>query len=150
MTTTSAPIARRSTSDEIRVEALHLLLSEASAAATAGDTQRFDDLITRLLSDGRAESTDEPSDHEKRMDRWRVATTATMISALFLIIVLVSFNSRAGNNAVQYVSLFSGLAGIALGWLFGAGSTTLRRNLPLGASAVDQSRRPSARRGTRS
>lgn len=47
-----------------------------------------------------------------------------MILGLFAIIGIVVFHPKASGSSA-YVSLMSGLAGIALGWLFGSGTTSV-------------------------
>jgi len=67
------------------------------------------------------------SPHEKFLDGWRIAITAALVGALFLVIVLILLRESVAASATPYVSLFSGLAGIALGLMFasaaGAGPT---------------------------
>jgi hypothetical protein len=146
--TNPLPTPSHPDAEDLRLQALKLLLNEAERAATEGNSNRFDELITRLLADGRPPLTDEPSEHDRTMDRWRVVTTAVMVLALFIIIVSATFFSeRAANNAAQFVSLFSGLAGIALGWLFGAGTGSSRRSLTTSsAPAIGTTTPPGTRR----
>jgi hypothetical protein len=56
------------------------------------------------------------------MDLWRVAISFIMILGLFGIVAAVAL--KGSSSASPYVSIMSGLAGIALGWLFGSGATT--------------------------
>ena len=105
--------------------ALDLLYDEAKKASAANHADRFDALIDKILSEKDA-STGDPS-REVSLDRWRVWVSLIMIIGLFLIVGLVIF-SKVQNGAAEYVSLMSGLAGIALGWLFGTGAaSSLRR-----------------------
>jgi hypothetical protein len=48
-----------------------------------------------------------------------------MVIALFSIVAVVVFKTSTPPSIYQLISLASGLAGIGLGWLFGA--TTARR-----------------------
>ena len=115
-----------------RASALYeLLLQEAEASAGGKDPKRFDQLISRLVDDASLQDN-EPTAHELQMDRWRVRTTLAMVVALFLIILaaILYHGQSSGQAATGFVSLFSGLAGIALGWLFGSGAVSVRGRAP--------------------
>ena len=109
-----------------RDEALKLILEEARKAA-GENPERFDYLVGQVLQEGATASG--PTEHEVRMDNWRVRTTIVMIAGLFAIVLFVVIVPGVPSATTQYVSLMSGLAGIALGWLFGSGaSANLRRS----------------------
>jgi hypothetical protein len=57
------------------------------------------------------------------MDLLRVGISFVMILGLFGIVAAVAV--QGSTSASPYVSIMSGLAGIALGWLFGSGATTV-------------------------
>jgi hypothetical protein len=61
------------------------------------------------------------------LDRVRVAATLLMITALFLIVAVIVFRKTTPNGIYQLVSLASGLAGIGLGWLFGAATARSKK-----------------------
>jgi hypothetical protein len=61
-------------------------------------------------------NSDGLTSHERFLDGCRVAVTGLLILALFVIIYHVS--TTATSSATPYISLLSGLAGIALGWMF--------------------------------
>lgn len=54
------------------------------------------------------------------LDRVRVTATLVMVGALFAIVAVIVFRRTTPSGIYQLVSLASGLAGIGLGWLFGA------------------------------
>jgi hypothetical protein len=123
--------------------ALDLLYDEAKKASSNNDKDRFDALINKIL-DEKDTLAGDPS-HEVRLDRWRVWVSLIMIIGLFLIVGLVIF-SKVQNGAAEYVSLMSGLAGIALGWLFGTGAaSSLRKPNDGGDSRSTGSRRTRGR-----
>jgi hypothetical protein len=93
-----------------------LLLQRARKALDDGDLKKFDSLAERLLDT-------QPRAREDRMDRWRLYATGIMLAALVYIIIEIVRNNETSGNLFQFVSLTSGLAGIGLGWLFGAGTT---------------------------
>lgn len=64
------------------------------------------------------EAPDNLSQHEKVLDRWRVIITLTLIVVLAIAVILVVRQTHPSAAAAAYVSLISGLAGIALGWMF--------------------------------
>ncbi len=69
---------------------------------------------------------DELTPHEKFLDKWRVSITALLVMGLFLIVGVIATKTVTNAAATPYVSLLSGLAGIALGWMFatsGSGAT---------------------------
>lgn len=70
-----------------------------------------------------------------RMDLLRVSISFVMILGLFAIVAAVAFHPKSSNIS-PYISLMSGLAGIALGWLFGSGATPVT-----GASVSRRQRR---------
>jgi hypothetical protein len=116
--------ATKASGDAAKI-ALDLLYNEAKKASVGNDSDRFDALINKILNE-RDTSTGDPS-REIRLNRTRVWVSFIMIIGLFVIVALVIF-SKVQNGATAYVSLMSGLAGIALGWLFGTGAASnLRR-----------------------
>src|SRR5581483_11623800 len=119
------PPAKVSTSEDAATRiALDLLYDEAKKASSTNDKDRFDALINKILNE--RDASDGDPFHELRLDRWRVWVSLIMIVGLFLIVGLVIF-SKVQNGAAEYVSLMSGLAGIALGWLFGTGAASSHR-----------------------
>jgi hypothetical protein len=127
-----SPAGEQQSLEVVRQRAYELLLEEATAAAKGKDQERFDALISKLVFDDVSLEDSEPAAHERRMDRWRVLTTAAMVAALVLIIVAAIFHKQTTGRqaATGFVSLFSGLAGIALGWLFGTGGARVERRAP--------------------
>jgi hypothetical protein len=97
-----------------------LLLEQAQIAVRNGDLSRSDELIGRVLA--AEEPPSNRSNHDEHMDLWRVGISFIMVLGLFGIVAAVAIKGSA--SASPYVSIMSGLAGIALGWLFGSGATT--------------------------
>jgi hypothetical protein len=146
-TKTPGGTATKTSGDATKI-ALDLLYDEAKRASNANDSERFDAVINKILAESDTSTTDTSTDrpsHEVTMDRWRVSVSVIMIIGLFVIVALVIF-SKVQNGATEYVSLMSGLAGIALGWLFGTGAATnLRRSNDGGDSTSTRSRRAQGR-----
>ena len=95
----------------------------------------------RSPKDGPAKGgpTDAESPHEKFLDKWRIAVTVALVLALFAVVILVIVYSptsttkkgvtiSTGNDSAPYVSLLSGIAGIALGWMFAQATGIGQRN----------------------
>jgi hypothetical protein len=83
--------------------------------------------------------------HERFLDGWRVWITAGMLAALFAVVGLILFTKTAAAAATPYVSVLSGLAGIALGWMFAsAGSPSGGGKGRSGATLGGASSAPSA------
>jgi len=79
------------------------------------------------IARGGGTSAAEPTEHERYLDVRRVRITAFLLVALFAIVGLVLSKSSSSATATPYVSLLSGLAGIALGWMFaGSGGPVTR------------------------
>ena len=66
---------------------------------------------------------DDVSPREQRLDKARVRIAAFMVVALFAAVGVALLTDRIGSGDTPYVSLLSGLAGIALGWLFATGGS---------------------------
>ena len=64
----------------------------------------------------------EPVEPRDPLDKYRILATLIMVIALFAIVAVIVFNKTPPSGIAQLVSLASGLAGIGLGWLFGAAS----------------------------
>lgn len=56
--------------------------------------------------------------HERALDWWRVIITLALIGVLAVAVILVVRQTKPSATAAAYISLISGLAGIALGWMF--------------------------------
>jgi hypothetical protein len=85
---------------------------ESLAIGSLGFTASLDDTLTP---------------HEKVLDNWRIAVTVILILVLFAAVAIVVFHPSGAATATPLLSLISGLAGIALGWMFansGAGART--------------------------
>jgi hypothetical protein len=114
---------------KLRAEAQSALLLKAKAALDDNKIKLFTSLSDKAfelanvgpaVDDGNIDRSpdDVVTPHEKLLDAWRVFTTILLVIALGLIIGVVLLNSTAAKSGTPYVSLLSGLAGIALGWMF--------------------------------
>lgn len=121
MASSSAQKSASVQSTSTRDEALRFLIRQAAEAASRNDFNRSDELIGRVLA--AQEGSAARSSHDVRMDLLRVSISAVMILGLFGIVAAVAFHPKSSNIS-PYISLMSGLAGIALGWLFGSGATS--------------------------
>ncbi len=127
---------REDSSAEARTAAYRLMFDEARRAIDAGNEQRFDTVLSRLLDEVRPESegptrsdllSEEETRREARMDAYRIATAILLVTALFASVIwALSQGGENGQANAQYVSLISGLAGIAIGWLYGSSSSARR------------------------
>jgi hypothetical protein len=68
-----------------------------------------------------ADSADRTS-YERRLDSWRIVITFLLVLALFTLMIIIILKSINPGTATPYVSLLSGLVGIALGWMFATAS----------------------------
>ena len=124
----------------LQFEAKSALLEKAKAALDANDLKLFNSLSKQAfgaenvgpsLDDSLGSSPgDTLTPHEKLLDGWRVVTTMALVLALFVVVALILLKSTATSTATPYVSLLSGLAGIALGWMFASagGSNAAKRS----------------------
>jgi 1,4-dihydroxy-2-naphthoate octaprenyltransferase len=107
------------TEESIRLQARSLVLEEARRAFAEHDIERFDHLLDRLTGSpeaGPSAVLTHEIQRESFMDRWRLALAAVLIVGLIVVVGLsVAQDSEFGGD---YVPLLSGLAGIAIGWLY--------------------------------
>lgn len=113
------------------------LLRRAKEALDADNLDLFNSLSSQaLMTDKRNLAADNeilaspvvslgPNDtlapHERFLDKWRIVITLVTVVALFTVVMLILFTGTSAASASPYVSLLSGLAGIALGWMFAGG-----------------------------
>jgi hypothetical protein len=130
--------ARMSQEDQLRTlqfQAKQALLEKAKVALDNDDLDLFNILSSQAMAPVMP-SVDTPdatislspgdtlTPHEKLLDAWRVVTTIILVLALFVVLAFVLHSAAIAKTATPYVSLVSGLAGIALGWMFaGAGNS---------------------------
>lgn len=118
------------------------ILRQAGTALENQDPQQMEFLQAYVNSGSIGASIGGPADevtpHDKYLDRWRIAVTGALVGALFVVIVLILIRQSIASSATPYVSLLSGLAGIALGWMFASagGNATQRgsRSTPTAGS----------------
>lgn len=114
------------------------VLAQIESALGDGDVERlrllqafFD---TRLARAGEG-PPDDVTPHERFLNGWRIVITGGLVLALFVVVVLILIGQSDAETATPYVSLLSGLAGIALGWMFAGaagGNASSTRSLPSG------------------
>ena len=119
-----------------------LLIVAAINALDSKNDATFDNL-ERLVGarlDVAASRDDMLTPHERVLDNWRIVATFLLIGALFTAIVLAVL--RSNNSAGPYISLSSGLAGIALGWMFANAGATTRQSSPQSLQKKDSAVAP--------
>ena len=120
---------RREQLEALRYQADHALLTMALEAFQRRDIDDFKTFYANVGSPLKSES--EPSDnltrHEKVLDAWRICITMALVLALATAVFLVVRQTSPSGAAAAYVSLLSGLTGIALGWMF-ANSGDLKKS----------------------
>jgi hypothetical protein len=128
---------------EFQRKTFDLLIREAERAQSEGKTEDFRavmDQITLQLKAGTIAASAEDMTYERRrerrLDRARLLLAAALLIGLIIIIVVAVM---VKSEAVPYVSLLSGLTGISLGWVFGAGTV---QNVVKGSETPGQPRRP--------
>lgn len=99
------------------------LLRQQLAAVRADDAEGYARLqkYSSVGLDSRPDSVDGNS-YENRLDTWRVFITVLLVLALFGLMIIIILKSINPGTATPYVSLLSGLVGIALGWMFATAS----------------------------
>lgn len=129
------------------------LLKKATEALEAGKFDVFKTLSSQALGSNSVDPTldgggarrtpdDTLTPHEKVLDRWRAITTIILVLALFVVLGFVLHSPTIVKTGTPYVSLVSGLAGIALGWMFAsAGNSNAARGSGTGASGASRTRR---------
>jgi hypothetical protein len=82
--------------------------------------------LLRADGDGRSQSAyaEREFQHRIRMDSSRLAVAASLIVALFGIVVAGLMNHLGVDGISQAATPISGLAGIAIGWIFSGGRDT--------------------------
>ena len=113
--------------DNARAQAYEAVVEGMREAALRGDLESFDHLADRILNDPQTSSPVDLANRRRRrtraLDVSRIVLTFILVLALAAIIFYVIWASKdpAGDSAAAapYVSIFSGLVGIAVGWLFG-------------------------------
>jgi hypothetical protein len=111
---------------EMQFRADRIMMQRALAALSEGHLETYNTLSGRAVATSQDDSGTEvePTAHEKYLDVRRVWITAFLLIALFAVVGLIVGRPSIATTATPYVSLLSGLAGIALGWMFAnAGST---------------------------
>lgn len=103
---------------DLQIQADSLLMQRAIAALENNEIEKYE------LLRGKAQGDGDSTEHEKYLDRRRVWITGGLMVALFAIVGIVLFRTSITSTATPYVSLLSGLAGIALGWMFAGGGST--------------------------
>ena len=119
------------------------ILKKVYEAAIEGDFGRADDFKAYLVGSPYERASEHrsvvnlESQHEKFLDKWRVGITIALVMALFIVLVLIVLQSGPNTAAAPYVSLLSGLAGIALGWMFANAAGGRTNGRPSGGDASE-------------
>jgi hypothetical protein len=114
--------------DEAREFIKNLIAERAIIAKQAGKTELFYELVNQ------SQALDEPtnditSQRENRLDWARLIVAGILIVGLIGAVIYAMHQNQNGASATQgqttaqYLSLVTGLAGIAIGWLYGNSST---------------------------
>jgi hypothetical protein len=56
--------------------------------------------------------------HQHRMEFWRLFIAFSLVATLFAVLAIGLFLDKSGADISQFAAPISGLAGIAVGWLF--------------------------------
>lgn len=109
---------RDSDVEEARIAYEKVLLDAARAALEKGEFAKLERIKVNLGLPVAAndENGDMLTQHEKALDFWRLGTTVLLI--LFLFAAIMYTVKEKSTTAAPYLSLLSGLTGIAIGWMF--------------------------------
>ena len=129
---------------QLKFEAQVELMSDTIAKLKEGkftisDTGLLGDELFKSVGSGPSNTL---TPHERFLDRWRVWITAGTLVALFAVVGLILFTGTAAAAATPYVSLVSGLAGIALGWMFASAGIPRGTSPPSSNDSQSQSSDP--------
>ena len=104
-----------------RPTASDLIVDEMTKASNANEEERWNELLKQFKE---LESTKDIIDQrEQLMDKWRLFVAAVLIAGLIVSVYsAMKQNVTNPQTTAQYLSLVSGLAGIAIGWLYGNNS----------------------------
>jgi hypothetical protein len=134
---------------QLRAQIDEELTARALRAARRGRMDQFAELSRMSgglpdLQSGGAPEAGRDTSHEYKLDGWRVFITVLLILALFTIMALIVSKSLATSTATPYVSLLSGLAGIALGWMFASGGGPRQRSISVNSRPDSPPAQPQA------
>lgn len=117
---------------KLQLEAMKAVMAKAHEALGRNEFDVYKSLSSQVfeagyLTPGASNEVQEPlTRHERQLDGWRIVTTIVLVAGLLIVVGLVLFTKTSTNAAAPFISLVSGLAGIALGWMFaGAGNSNL-------------------------
>lgn len=124
-------LRQRSILRGLRFEAKRIMMLKAIEKLNSADPSDYHDLEGALFGVTKSTSEETLTSHERVLDNWRIVVTVSLIVVLFGVIALVVLVKSATGTGTPYVSLISGLAGIALGWMFAnAGTPSTKKRLP--------------------
>jgi len=110
-------------------DVINALLRSADEAAARGDTDLAEAIrgVIALANDElrlrhSLDLRDRMVAHGARMDRLRHYVAIALILVLFAVINSAVLVGVSGQDVAQFAAPISGLAGIAIGWLFGGGT----------------------------
>lgn len=109
-----------------KADAYEVVVGGMKAAAERGDLDTFNHFAHLIFGGGQEfDATGaETVRHLRRLDTWRLRLTLALVISLAVmitaVVVLSASGSTSASDAAPYISIFSGLVGIAIGWLFGS------------------------------
>jgi hypothetical protein len=122
--------------EELQLDAMRAVMAKARQALDRDEFDVYKSLSSQVFEAGyfdlgpRSEGPEPLTRHERRLDNWRIATTIVLAGGLLVVLGLVLFTSTSSSTAAPFISLVSGLAGIALGWMFsGAGNSNVAKQV---------------------
>jgi hypothetical protein len=124
-------VAGRSQTTREQAIGMMLEIARGRQEKVLGDFRSLRVLKKVLANSGGAEVMDPYElEREPRMDFWRVFATIVLVLGLIASVIWAiaqADHGAGGETRAQYISLVSGLAGIAIGWLFGSTNSGGRR-----------------------
>ena len=119
---------------QLQLEAMTAVMGKARQALDRDEYDVYKSLSSLVFEAGYLDpelSSEGPellTRHERRLDGWRIFTTIVLVGGLLVVLGLVLFTKTSTSTATPFISLVSGLAGIALGWMFaGAGNSNVAK-----------------------
>ncbi|HEY6479636.1 MAG TPA: hypothetical protein VIZ00_06390 [Streptosporangiaceae bacterium] len=120
----------------LQLAAMKAVMAKATEALGRNDFEAYKSLSSQVLDAGYLEpglgreAPESLTQHERLLDGWRIVTTIVLVGGLLVVLGLVLFTKTSTSSATPFVSLVSGLAGIALGWMFaGAGKASVEKRV---------------------
>lgn len=123
----------------LQLEIMKAVMAKAREALEHNEFDVYKSLSSQVFEAGyldpglSSETPEQLTRHERSLDGWRIVTTIVLVGGLLIVVGLVLFTKASTNTATPFISLVSGLAGIALGWMFaGAGNSNVAKRVAAG------------------